>query len=110
MIYYLFALAIPVLASVAHILLKTFALKKNRRAIHALVDVHFLSGALLFSASSVLSIIAMTKLDFSSIYSFTALNYAFITILSKFYLDEKLDVNKIMGNLVIIAGVLVYNL
>ena len=42
--------------------------------------------------------------------SFTALNYLFIAILAKMYLKEKIDKSKIIGNLIIIIGILVYNL
>jgi len=58
----------------------------------------------------VMAIVAMRVIDFSAFFSFTALSYPFISILSRVVLREQVDRSKILGNAVIVLGILVYNL
>ncbi len=73
-------------------------------------DSWFLAGVFLFTAAAATSVWAMTRMEFSVYYSLTALNYLFITILSRTVLGEPIDERKIIGNVTIIIGILVYSL
>ena len=108
--FYAIAVVVAIFASFGHICFKTFALKNKTASPTSLLDGHLALGITLFGSSVVLSIIALKFIDFSAFYSFTALNYLFISVLSKIFLKERLDRSKIIGNMIIIVGVLVYNL
>jgi len=108
--FYAVAVAVAIFTSFGHICFKTFALKNKTALPASLLDRHFALGIMLFGSSVILSIIALKFIDFSAFYSFTALNYLFISVLSKIYLKERLDKSKIIGNMIIIVGILVYNL
>ena len=108
--FYAVAVIVAIFASIGHICFKKFALKGKIILPAMLVDRHLVAGTTLFGASVILSIIALKFIDFSAFYSFTALNYLFISVLSKIYLKERIDKKKIIGNLIIILGILVYNL
>ena len=108
--YYALAVLTAVLASTGHINFKKFALKRKRFTLQNLTDRHFIVGVILFLASAACGVATLRGLDFSAFYSTTALNYIFISALSSIYLKERIDRAKIIGNLVVIAGILVYNL
>ena len=108
--FYAVAVIVAIFASFGHICFKTFALKHKTAFPALLMDRHLIFGSAFFGTSVILSIIALKFIDFSSFYSFTALNYLFISVLSKVYLKERIDKSKIIGNVIIIFGILVYNL
>jgi len=107
--YYIIAVAAPALSSVAHIMFKTFAIATHRPGWRGFVDKRLITGTFLFSLSSIISIISMTVVDFSAFFSFTALSYPFISILSRIVLKETIDKRKIIGNAVIVIGIILYN-
>lgn len=65
---------------------------------------------MLFLITTVLSIIAMRFMEFSIFYSFTALNYLFIMFFSWKILKEKFDRLRVLGNVLVIIGVIIFNL
>jgi len=52
----------------------------------------------------------MRVIDFSDFYSFTALSYVFIMFFCWKILKEDIDKLRIIGNLLVIAGVIIFNL
>ena len=108
--FYAVAVAATLFASLGHICFKKFAVKPRTPIPLCLFDVHLVIGVPVFAASAILGIIALRFIDFSVFYSFTALNYLFISVLSKRFLGEEIDKRKIIGNLIIIVGILVYSL
>ncbi len=65
---------------------------------------------MLFLTTTVLSIVTMRFMEFSIFYSFTALNYLFIMFFSWKILKEKFDRLRILGNVLVIIGVIIFNL
>ncbi len=65
---------------------------------------------MLFLTTTVLSIVTMRFMEFSIFYSFTALNYLFIMFFSWKILKEKFDRLRVLGNVLIIVGVIIFNL
>ena len=61
-------------------------------------------------SSPVLSVTTMRFMEFSIFYSFTALNYLFIMFFSWKILKEKFDRLRIIGNVLVIIGVIIFNL
>ncbi len=65
---------------------------------------------ILFLLVTVLSIVTMRFMEFSIFYSFSALNYLFIMFFSWKVLKEKFDRLRILGNVLVVVGVIVFNL
>lgn len=82
----------------------------TRKALDMLFNPWFIAGVALFVASAGTSVWAMTRMEFSVYYALSALNYFFITLLSRMVLHEPVDHRKIAGNAVIISGILIYSL
>ena len=74
---------------------------KNRNLIFAII---------LFILITVLSVITMRFMEFSIFYSFSALNYLFIMFFSWKILKEKFDRLRILGNVLVVIGVIIFNL
>ncbi|MFP6585004.1 MAG: EamA family transporter [Candidatus Hydrogenedentota bacterium] len=105
---YVFVLGATVLSSFAHILFKRYAIAKNMGDHKGFLDYRFVSGVGLFGTSVGLSIIALYYLEFSVFFAITATNFPLITLFSYCFLGESIDRYKIIGNSLIICGVLTY--
>jgi len=111
-LYYSLMVVIAFLVAIAQINFKIGASRINvRLSFHYNIkNWHLILGLFLFSLAPFLSVFVMRVVDFSVFYAFTALNYFFVMILSKILLHEKIDRFKIIGNIVIILGIIVFNL
>ena len=65
---------------------------------------------ILFIIVTVLSVVTMRFMEFSIFYSFSALNYLFIMFFSWKILKEKFDRLRILGNVLVVVGVIIFNL
>ncbi len=104
------AVAAILSASLGHIFLKKFALRSREPVYKRLFDAHFVLSAAFFVASAGLGMVALMFMEFSVFFSWTALSYIFISVLSRACLGEEIDKRKVLGNLFIIVGILVYNI
>lgn len=111
-LYISLAILIQFLVALAQVVLKIGAKKVNLKEplIHSIKNKHLLISIFLFLFVPVLSVITMRVIDFSDFYSFTALGYFFIMLFSWKILKEDIDRLKIIGNLLVIAGVVIFNL
>ncbi len=75
-----------------------------------LKNLNMILAVLLFLMVPILSVFVMRFMEFSIFYSFTALNYLFIMFFSWKILKERFDGLRIMGNILVIIGVVVFNL
>ncbi len=100
---------VAVLAALGQVCLKLVA-RKPGSFMGRFLDPYFGMGIALFLICPGLSIIAARHVDFSVIYSLTALNYVFVMLLGRTCLKEPIDPCKIWGTLIVLAGVLIYNL
>jgi drug/metabolite transporter (DMT)-like permease len=110
MIYYIMGLFASFLSSIGQIYFKMSGTRTNNSWIGRFLNKYFVLGNSLFMISMLISIYALSKIDFSSYYSLTASNYIFVTILSRIILKESVDNKKMIGNAFIIAGIIVYNI
>ena len=65
---------------------------------------------ILFLLVTALSVVTMRFMEFSIFYSFSALNYLFIMFFSWKILKEKFDLLRILGNVLVVIGVIIFNL
>lgn len=70
-------------------------------------DPYILSGYAASFLASLAWMVALTKFDLSTAYPFMALNFALVLLLSVFLLGETFTVYKLIGVLLIFAGVYV---
>ena len=112
MFYIFLAILIQFLVALAQVNLKIGSIKVDfkKSLSYNLKNKHLLISILLFLLVPVLSVITMRIIDFSVFYSFTALNYFFIMLFAWKILKEDIDKLRIIGNFLVIAGVIVFNL
>jgi len=106
------AVSIQFLVSLAQYNMKLGArkLEPGKGILSNLKNKNLLAAVFLFFTTTVLSIITMRYMDFSIFYSFTALNYLFIMFFSWKILKERFDWLRISGNVLVIIGVIIFNL
>lgn len=110
MIWYLLSILSALLAASGQVSLKLYGLKEHKPGLLKMLDKHFIISIVLFFCSFGLGIWIMRHLDFSVYYAFTSLNYLFINYLSFKFLNEKSDLNKTIGIIIIVIGLVVFNL
>jgi uncharacterized membrane protein len=64
-------------------------------------------GLIMYGLSTVFWLIALSQKDLSYVYPFIALTFIIVLVLSKFVLHENVGVYRIIGTLIIIAGLVV---
>ncbi len=67
---------------------------------------YVLAGFCLYGLSSLLYLIALSRLDLSYAYPFVALSFVLVTVLSWRILDETLPLLRVVGLVLILGGVL----
>jgi drug/metabolite transporter (DMT)-like permease len=111
-LYISLAILIQFLVALSQVIFKIGALKVDfkKPLVYNLKNKYLLTSIFLFLIVPVLSIITMRVIDFSDFYSFTALSYVFIMLFSWRILKEDIDRLIVIGNFLVIAGVIVFNL
>lgn len=112
MFYIFLAILIQFLVAFAQVNLKIGSVRVDfkKPLVFNFKNKHLLISLLLFLFVPVLSVITMRIIDFSVFYSFTALNYFFIMLFAWKILKEDIDKLKIIGNFLVIVGIVVFNL
>ncbi len=67
---------------------------------------YVLAGFVLYGISSLLYLVALSRLDLSYAYPFVALSFVMVTLLSWYLLDETLPLLRVVGLVLILGGVL----
>ena len=67
-------------------------------------------GLILYVGALILWLFALRKVDVSYAYPFTALGFIFVLILSVVWLNESMNIYRLLGISLIIGGVLVLSL
>lgn len=96
--------------SSAQILLKVGATDSKYNVKVFLISIFTLIGYGLFFISTVLSVYMLNMIEFKSFTMIIAFNYVVTLIFSKLFLSEKFTTRKIISTLLIITGVIVFNL
>ncbi|MBE3089198.1 MAG: EamA family transporter [Actinobacteria bacterium] len=111
-LYISLAILIQFLVALSQVIFKIGALKVDfkKPLVYNFKNKFILTSIFLFILVPVLSIITMRVIDLSDFYSFTALSYVFIMLFSWRILKEDIDRLIVIGNFLVIAGVIVFNL
>ena len=95
------------LAAVSQILLKKSAMKTHKSWIYEYLNIYVISGYLLLSGSLLLNVWAYQEMEYRFGQAINAVSYVFVLILGRIFLGEKITARKVIGNAIIIAGILI---
>ncbi|UTY38108.1 EamA family transporter [Allocoprobacillus halotolerans] len=103
-------LASAFLAALSQILLKLSANKKYKNKLYEILNPLVLSGYVILLCTMFMNIIAYRGLDYKIGPILNSTTYIFVILLSLMILKEKIAKNKFMGIMLIILGLIVFNM
>ena len=106
--YFLIYASAVLISSVSQILLKCGARKQYGSVIKEYLNPWVIGGYFLFALTTVLTMIAYTKLDYKNGPVIESAGYILIMLLSATFFREKITLRKVIGNLIIITGIIVF--
>lgn len=106
--YSMLLVASVFIASCSQILLKQSSNKKYNSIIREYLNAKVIIGYGMMVLSTILTIFAFKGLDYKNGTIIESFGYIFIMILSRIFLKEQITKNKIIGNALILLGILVY--
>lgn len=106
--YYIAAILSVAISSFAQILLKKSASHKYNSFIKEYLNPYVIIGYLLIFLCTFLTIYSFRGLDYKIVTIIESLGYVFVLIMSKIAFNEPITKNKIIGNSLIIIGVIIF--
>lgn len=97
------------IAVCSQILLKISANKEYDTKIQEYLNVFVIVGYGMFFVSSIISVISLKGISISLSSIVESLSYILIPIASHFFLKEKINKKQLLGMIIIIVGVIVFN-
>lgn len=108
--YYVILLFSVLIASISQIILKISANKHHESIIKEYLNIHVICGYGLLFISTILTILALKGLPYKSVPIIETIGYIYILILSKIFLKERITKKMLIGNVIIIVGIIVFNI
>ena len=112
--HYITALISIILGAVAQYFLKTgvSVVSEKSNSISEMIksgitNCHLLSGLFCYGVSLLLWFYVLSKMELSKAYPLVSLGYVFTLILGYFFLNEAITVSKVVGIVLIMAGVVI---
>ena len=99
-----------IISSFSQILLKTSARKEYTSIVNEYLNSYVIIGYGMMVIATLTTILAYRGLDYKNGPVIESLGYLFIMVLSHFFFKEKISRKKLLGNLMILAGVFVFYL
>lgn len=96
------------IASVSQILLKKSSNKKYDSFIKEYLNAYVISGYILLLISTIFTVVALKGLDYNNIPIMESSGYLMVMVLSYFFLSEKITKKKVIGNIIILLGIIIY--
>ncbi len=96
------------ISSISQILLKKSATKEHGSLIKEYLNPYVITGYGLLVLSTILTIIGLKGVAYKNQPIIESLGYIFVMILSNRLLGEKITKNKIIGNSLILIGIIIY--
>ena len=107
--YLLLKLISVLIASMSQILLKKSANKAYNSKIKEYLNVLVIVGYILFFISSILSVVSLKGITISYSSVIESFSYILVPFLSRLLLKEKINNKQVIGMVIIIVGVLLFN-
>lgn len=108
--YYALMIGSGMLSSFSQILLKKSTQKENGSVIKEYLNLYVIGGYAITALCMILTVIAYKGVPFKFGAILESLTYVYIMILSRIFLGERLTRKKVIGNLVIVIGVILFSL
>lgn len=106
---YIWFIVLSVLvASFSQILLKKSATKEYPNRIREYLNPYVITGYGMMVVSTVLTIIAYTRVDFKNGPIIESAGYVIVLILSRMFFKEKITTKKFIGTVLIIIGIVIF--
>ena len=96
------------IASCSQILLKKSSEIKYESFIKEYLNWRTIIGYGMMFGSSILTILAFTGLEYKNGPILESVGYIFMMFLSRYFLKEKITKNKVIGNILILLGIVVF--
>ena len=97
-----------VIASFSQILLKKSAMKKHKSMVSEYLNIYVVLGYGMMIVSTILTIFAYKGLDYKNGPIIESLGYIFVMILSFIFFSEKITKRKLIGNALILLGIIIF--
>jgi drug/metabolite transporter (DMT)-like permease len=98
------------LSAVSQVLLKISARKKHSSSITEYLNIYVILGYGILALTMLMTTLAYGYLEYKYGPVLLSSAYAFVLLSGWLFLKEKLTVNKVVGTLLIVAGIIVYGL
>ncbi len=108
--YFAIMLLSGVLSSFSQILLKKSSEKEQKSFLKQYLNPYVIAGYTILALCMVMTMIAYKGVPLKYGAVLESLTYLYIMVLSRVILGEKLTKKKVAGNLVIVAGVMIFSL
>ena len=108
--YVLILIFSVLVSSVSQIILKKSSVEEHKSLIREHLNFKVILGYGLLVLSTILTVIALKGISYKSEPIIESIGYIFIMILSRIFLKEKITVRKVIGNALILIGILVFNI
>lgn len=98
-------LVTPLISAISQLMLKKAADDPSRTGIRFYLNARVIAAYALFFGCMLLNIVALQTLDLTVAGVLEASGYLYVMVLSHLFLKEKISRRKLIGNLVIVAGI-----
>lgn len=108
--YFLLLFLAVVVSSFSQVLLKKSAKKRYSSFLQEYLNPYVICGYILMIASTIMIIIAYRGVEYKNGPLVESIGYIFILILSWVFFSEPITKKKILGNLLVLLGILIFYL
>lgn len=95
----------PLVSAISQLILKKAADNPDYKGIRTYLNIPVIFAYALFFGCMLLNVVALRTLDLSIASVLEASGYIYVMLLSFFFLKEKITRRKLIGNLVIVLGI-----
>lgn len=108
--FILLAVLGQVIASFSQILLKISAGKHYESFIKEYLNAFVIIGYGMLGISMVISVVCYSQLEYMKVVIIEPIGYVIVMFLSRFFFKEKINFRKIVGMVILLAGIIIFNL
>ena len=106
--YILLLVSSVIVASLSQILLKKSAMKTYTSFIKEYINPYVIIGYIMMVASTVLTVLAYRGVDYKNGPVIDSLGFLLVMVWSRLFFREKITKRKLMGNILILLGIIVF--
>ena len=106
--YILLLVSSVIVASLSQILLKKSAMKTYTSFIKEYINPYVIIGYIMMVASTVLTVLAYRGVDYKNGPVIDSLGFLLVMVWSRLFFCEKITKRKLMGNILILLGIIVF--